>query len=118
MYTMAQPEFQIDRTTALYERPTMDIVDAATFGEVKKSIEDLFAPGNVQKFLKTVQSSGVRVRDFEKLLSDGKLGAGTAAKYGGLSNGDQGQIREFYLASLEHVDMGLRDKYFKVYAYY
>jgi hypothetical protein len=35
-----------------------------------------------------------------------------------LSNGDQGQIREFYLASLEKVDASLRDKHFKVYAYY
>jgi hypothetical protein len=115
---MAQPQFQVDRTTALYERPAMDIVDAATFAEVKKAVEDLFAPGNVQKFLQTVERSGVRVRNFEKLLGDGKLGAGTAAKYGALSNGDQGQIREFYLASLEHVDLALRDKYFKVYAYY
>jgi hypothetical protein len=115
---MAQPQFQVDRTTALYERPAMDIVDAATFAEVKKAVEDLFAPGNAQKFLQTVERSGVRVRNFEKLLGDGKLGAGTAAKYGALSNGDQGQIREFYLASLEHVDLALRDKYFKVYAYY
>jgi len=115
---MAQPQFQVDRTTALYERPAMDIVDAATFAEVKKAIEDLYAPGNVEKFLKAVERSGVRVRNFEQLLSDGKLGAGTAAKYATLSNGDQGQIREFYLASLEQVDLALRDKYFKVYAYY
>jgi len=115
---MAQPQFQVDRTTALYERPAMDIVDAATFAEVKKAIEELYAPGNVEKFLKSVERSGVRVRNFEQLLSDGKLGAGTAAKYATLSNGDQGQIREFYLASLEQVDLALRDKYFKVYAYY
>jgi len=35
-----------------------------------------------------------------------------------LTGGDQGQIREFYLASLEKVELALRDKYFKVYAYY
>ena len=115
---MAQPQFQVDRTTALYERPAMDIVDAATFAEVKKTIEELFAPGNVKKFLQTVERSGVRVRNFEQLLNDGKLGAGTAKKYAALSNGDQGQIREFYLASLEQVDLALRDRYFKVYAYY
>jgi hypothetical protein len=115
---MAQPEFQVDRTTALYERPAMNIVDAATFAEVKKAIEDVYAPGSVQKFLKSVEGSSLRVRDFETVLSKGKLGSATAAKYATLSNGDQGQIREFYLASLEQVDLALRDKYFKVYAYY
>jgi hypothetical protein len=35
-----------------------------------------------------------------------------------LSNGDQGQIREFYLASVEKVELKLRDKHFKIYAYY
>ena len=30
----------------------------------------------------------------------------------------QGQIRELYLASLEKVPVELRDKYFKLYAYY
>jgi hypothetical protein len=115
---MAQPQFQVDRTTALYERPAMDIVDAATFAEVKKAIETVYAAGNVEKFLKSVERSGLRVRDFEAVLADGKLGAVAAAQYATLSNGDQGQIREFYLASLERVDLALRDKYFKVYAYY
>ena len=42
---MAQPQFQVDRTTALYERPAMDIVDAATFAEVKQAIASAFAAG-------------------------------------------------------------------------
>ena len=115
---MAQQQFQVDRTTALYERPTMDIVDATTFAAVKQAIESSFAVGNVEKFLRSVERSGLRVRSFEAVLNDGKLGAGTAVAYAKLSNGDQGQIREFYLASLEKVELGLRDKYFKVYAYY
>jgi hypothetical protein len=115
---MAEPQFKVDRTTALYERPAMDLVDAATFGEVKKAIETVYAPGNVEKFLKSVERSGMRIRDFEAVLKSGKLGVATAGWYGTLSNGDQGQIREFYLASLEKVDASLRDKHFKVYAYY
>jgi len=35
-----------------------------------------------------------------------------------LGNADQGQIREFYLASLERVTPELRQKFFKLYAYY
>jgi hypothetical protein len=96
----------------------MDVVDAATFAEVKKAIESSFAPGNVETFLKSVERSGLRIRSFEAVLSGGKLGAGTATLYAKLSSGDQGQIRELYLASLERVDLALRDKFFKLYAYY
>jgi hypothetical protein len=46
------------------------------------------------------------------------LGQATIAEYGRLGNSDQGQIREFYLASLERVAPELRQKFFKLYAYY
>ncbi len=115
---MAQQQFQVDRTTALYERPAMDIVDLTTFQTVKQSIESAFSAGSVEKFLRSLESASLRIRDFEAVLQAGKLGAGTPAEYAKLGNGDQGQIREFYLASLEQVELGLRDKYFKLYAYY
>ncbi len=115
---MAQSQFQVDRTTALYERPAMDIVDATTFAEVKQAIAGAFAPANVEKFLTSVERSSVRIRNFETVLNGGKLGKATAAQYAKLSNGDQGQIREFYLASVEKVELKLRDKHFKIYAYY
>ena len=115
---MAQPQFQVDRTTALYERPAMDIVDATTFAEVKQAIASAFAPGNVEKFLQSVTRAAVRIRSFETVLQGGQLGKETAARYAKLSNGDQGQIREFYLASVEQVEVKLRDKHFKIYAYY
>jgi hypothetical protein len=117
---MAEAGFQVDRTTALYERPAMSIVDAATFASVKRAIEHSFAPGNVEGFLKSLERAGLRIRHFEAVITAGKLGAGvgTAAEYAKLPSGDQGQIREFYLASLEKVEPGLRDKFFKLYAYY
>ncbi len=115
---MAQPQFQVDRTTALYERPAMDIKDAGTFAEVKQAIASAFAPDAVEKFLKSVGRAGERIRHFETVLQGGLLGKGTAAQYAKLSDGDQGQIREFYLASLEQVELKLRDKHFKIYAYY
>ncbi len=115
---MAQSEFKVDRTTALYERPAMDVVDATTFAVVKQAIVWAFAPAGVEKFLTSVERAGLRIRDFEVVLKAAKLGAGTAAEYTKLSNGDQGQIRELYLASLEKVELALRDKYFKIYAYY
>jgi hypothetical protein len=108
----------VDRSAALYERPAMNIVNEPEFAAVKQSIASRFAAENVEGFLKSLESGGLRVREFEAVLASGKLGAETATEYGKLPNGDQGQIREFYLASLEKVDLELRDKYFKLYAYY
>jgi hypothetical protein len=115
---MAQQQYNVDRTTALYERPTMGIVDAAAFAAVKEAVASAFASGNVAKFFKSLDRAGLRVRSFEAVLKAGKLGAGTEAEYAKLDGADRGQIREFYLASLEKVDLPLRDKFFKLYAYY
>jgi hypothetical protein len=108
----------VDRTTALYERPAMGIADEPTFTAVKQAIESCFAAGTVNAFLKSLERSSLRIREFEQVLTAGKLGPDSAAKYAKLDNGDQGQIREFYLAKLEQVDLALRDKYFRLYAYY
>jgi hypothetical protein len=115
---MAQQEYSVDRSTALYERPVMNVVDAATFAQVKQQIEEHFSAPRVEGFLKSLERAGLRIRNFEAVLAQGKLGAGTQGEYARLSNADQGQIREFYLASLEKVELGLRDKFFKLYAYY
>ena len=115
---MAQQQYNVDRTTALYERPVMNILDAAGFAAVKQAVENSFATGNVAKFFKSLERAGLRIRSFEAVLKAGKLGAGTEAEYTKLDNADQGQIRELYLASLEKVDLALRDKFFKLYAYY
>ncbi len=115
---MAQQDFQVDRTTALYERPAMDIVDLPTFNTVKQAIQSAFAPATVESFLKSLERDNIRIRNFEAVLHGGKLAASTEAEYNKLGNGDQGQIREFYLASLEKVELPLRDKFYKLYAYY
>jgi hypothetical protein len=108
----------IDRSAALYERVPMAIGDQHTFTEVRQAVETSFASVNVATFLKSVQRAALRIRDFEAVLQAGKLGAQTAVLYAKLTNGDQGQIRELYLASLEQIDLALRNKFFKLYAYY
>jgi hypothetical protein len=118
---MSQPHTdfsQVDRSNALYERPPVTVDNEPTFRTVKSAIESSFAPHNVEKFLRSLDRAGLRIRDFESVLNGGKLGISAAAEYKKLTDGDQGQIREFYLASLEHVEPSLRDKYFKLYAYY
>ena len=47
--------YQVDRSTALYERPKMAVADAETFEAVKGEIESKFAAGNVEKFLKSLE---------------------------------------------------------------
>ena len=101
-----------------FEQPVLGIVDPQTFGEVRSSIESSFAANKVAGFLKTLTGRGLRIREFERVLGEGLLGQATAAKYATLGNADQGQIRELYLASLEKVTPDLRQKFFKLYAYY
>jgi len=104
--------------SALHQQAVLTVSDPATFGAVQGAIDQSFAAGKVQDFLKSLKSGGLRIRDFEKVLKAGKLGAKIEAEYGKLDNSDQGQIREHYLASLEKVNPDLRDKFFKLYAYY
>ncbi len=108
----------VDRTRALYERPKPTVDDEGTFSEVKAAITSRFAETGVRDFLRSLDKAGLRVREFESVLRAGKLGPATPGLYARLSPGDQGQIREFYLASLEQVALNLRDRYFKLYAYY
>jgi hypothetical protein len=104
--------------TALREQGTIPVADPQSFGAVHAAIEAAFSAARVKEFFGSMQRAGLRIRDFELVLHAGMLGASAAAEYNRLCNGDQGQIREFYLASLEQVAPELRTKFFKLYAYY
>ena len=108
----------VDRTRALYERPALSVEDESTFREVKAAVDDRFSEAGVRDFLRSLNKSSLRIRNFAGVLAAGKLGSRAAAQYGKLSPGDQGQIRELYLAKLEQVELPLRDRFFKLYAYY
>ena len=101
-----------------YQKAEIPVADPQTFAAVHQAIETSFAAATVKDFLKSIERAGLRIRDFEAVLRKGILGAPTEGEYGRLGNGDQGQIREFYLASLEQVAPEMRDKFFKLYAYY
>ncbi len=102
--------------TALREQGVIPVADPQNFDAVHAAIEAAFSAAGVKEFLKSIERAGLRIRDFELVLGKGILGAET--EYGRLGNGDQGLIREFYLASLEQVAPELRAKFFKLYAYY
>ena len=104
--------------SALHEQAAIPVADPQSFGAVRAAIENAFSSPRVKDFLKSVQRAGLRVRDFELVLRKGILGVPIVGEYDRLGNGDQGQIREFYLASLEKVAPELRSQFFKLYAYY
>lgn len=108
----------VDRTRALYERPVLGVEDEGTFREVKGCVDARFSEAGVRDFLRSLDKAGLRIRDFEGVLMSGKLGAASMVQYGKLPPSDQGQIRELYLALLERVASPLRDRFFKLYAYY
>ena len=101
-----------------FDQPVLPIADPDRFKAVHAAIEAAFSSAKVTTFLQSLSSRSVRIRDFEKVLANGLLGPNAKAEYNSLGNADQGQIREFYLASLEKVAPALRDKFFKLYAYY
>ena len=102
----------------MYQQAAIPVSDPATFGAVQGAIDRSFSASGIKDFLKSLAKNNLRIRDFEEVLNAGKLGPESAANYAKLDDGDRGQIRELYLASLEKVPGDLRDKYFKLYAYY
>jgi hypothetical protein len=104
--------------SAMYEKPVLPIADPQNYNAVKAAIESSFSSGRVGDFFRSLVRAGLRVRDFEAVLGKGILGASTSGEYKLLGNADQGQIREFYLASLERVAPEVREKFFKLYASY
>ena len=101
-----------------YQQAAIPIAEPADFGTVREAIATSFSPSRVADFLRSLERERLRIRDFEAVLGRGLLGTGAAEAYGRLGNADQGQIRELYLALLEHVAPDLRSRFFKLYAYY
>ena len=102
----------------LYQQAVIPVADPATFGAVRTAIDTGFSSARVADFLRSVDRSGVRIREFESVLDRGLLGPDLAAQYARLGDADQGQIRELYLGALERVSPELRNRFFKLYAYY
>ncbi len=101
-----------------YQQAVLTVQDPETFQAVRAAIAAAFSATRAAEFLKSVERASLRIRHFEEVLGKGLLGSSTSGEYSRLAPGDQGQIREFYLASLEHVSLDLRDRFFKLYAYY
>jgi hypothetical protein len=108
--------------TVAFEQAAIKVEKAQEYGRLQAAVEQAFAPGKVEQFLKQMDRKGIRIRDFDGLLAQRVLDGDTAQNaqqlYQSLTMSDQAQIREFYLSKLEEVDATLRHKFKKLYQYY
>jgi hypothetical protein len=112
-----------------FEQATIKIEKPQEFAKLQAAVELAFLPEKVQRFLKQLDRKGIRVREFDAVLSARVLEdvvGGSAAKsdlsawqlYQALPLSDQAQMREFYLSKLETVGTALRHRFKKLYQYY
>ena len=101
-----------------YQQAGIPVSDPTRFEAVHGAVARAFSTAQISDFLRSLDKASVRVREFEAVLGKGLLGGSAEAEYGQMTPGDQGQIREFYLHALEEVAPELRQRFFKLYAYY
>ncbi len=108
-----------------FEQAAIKVEKQQEFAKLQGAIEQAFLLAKVERFLKQLDRKGIRVRDFDSILSArlledaaGKTDLGAAQLYQALSLSDQAQMREFYLSKLETVNVALRHKFKKLYQYY
>jgi len=116
-----------------FEQAAIKIEKQQEFAKLQAAVEHAFLPETVERFLKQLDRKGIRVREFDGVLSarlleevTGGARAGSAAGkelsawqlYQALPLSDQAQMREFYLSKLETVDIALRHKFKRLYQYY
>ena len=101
-----------------FEQVAIAVEDERTYAELHAAIDRAFDARDVEVFLNRVRKAGLRIRDYETILSRGLLGKEAIALYGALPVSDQALTRERYLRLVEAVPFELRQRYLKVYAYY
>jgi hypothetical protein len=109
-----------------FEQATLKVDNEQEFQELRGAIDRALGADLVAKFLKQMESSGVRIRDFDAVLAKGVFEKGdkslakkqAGSLYQSLTVSDQSQIREFYLSRIEQVEPALRTKFQKLYRYY
>ncbi len=111
-----------------FEQAAIKIERRQEFAKLQAAVKQAFLPEKVEPFLKQLARKGIRVREFDAVLSarlleevtGGSAGSDLSAwqLYQALPLSDQAQMREFYLSKLETVDVALRHKFKKLYQYY
>jgi hypothetical protein len=102
----------------MFEQATIAVQNEKGYAQIHALIDAAFDARDVEVLLNRVIRYKLRIRDFESVLKRGLLGKEAAALYGALPVSDQGLTRERYLRLVEAVRPELRQRYFRVYAYY
>ena len=102
----------------MFEQATIAVRDEVVFAKLNALIDQAFDSRDVDVYLNRVTKAKLRIRDFEGILKRGLLGKEAVALYGSLTPSDQGLTRERYLKLVEAVPQELRERYFRIYAYY
>jgi hypothetical protein len=105
-----------------FEQAAIKVQKAQEYARLQAAVEQAFLPDRVERFLKQMDSKGIRIRDFDGVLArrvlDGETAQNSQQLYQVLTVSDQAQMREFYLSKLETVEQSLRHKFKKLYQYY
>jgi hypothetical protein len=102
----------------MFEQAAIAVQDEQGYAQLHASIDAVFGSRDVEVFLNGATKRKLRIRDYEGVLKSGLLGKQAAELYGALPVSDQALTRERYLQLVEAVQPELRQKYFRVYAYY
>jgi hypothetical protein len=102
----------------MFEQAAIAVQDQQGFTQLHALIDAAFDGRDVDILLNRVTRAKLRIRDFETVLQRGYLGDAAVKLYQALPVSDQGLTRERYLRLVEKVPAELRQRYFRVYAYY
>jgi hypothetical protein len=102
----------------MFEQAAIAVEDVRGYAQLHALIDAAFDVRDVEVFLNRATRAKLRIRDYEGVLGRGLLGKDAAALYGALPISAQGLTRERYLRLVEAVPMELRQRYFRLYAYY
>ena len=102
----------------MFEQAGIAVQDEQGYSKLHGLIDAAFDSRDVEVFLNRVTKSKLRIRDYESIPRRGFLGKEAVGLYEALPVSDQGLTRERYLRLVEAVPLELRQRYFRVYAYY
>jgi hypothetical protein len=102
----------------MFEQAGIAVRDEQGYTQLHALIDAVFDSRDVEVFLERVSKSKMRIRDYEGVLKKGFLGKEAVGLYLALPVSDQGLTRERYLRLVEAVSPDLRQRYFRIYAYY
>jgi hypothetical protein len=101
-----------------FEQAAIAVQDQPVYAQLQALIDIAFDARDVEVFLNRITRRKLRIRDFEGILERGLLGKEAPALYRALAVSDQALTRERFLQLVESVAAELRQRYFRIYAYY